>query len=99
MSELTKRVVVSLLGAPIALWIVLAGGAPLAALLAIVSAIAAWEFFRIARAAGKHHPQREGRRDDGDDDATSELAHGRAVCRISRVRQTSMISASLALII
>jgi phosphatidate cytidylyltransferase len=34
------------------LWIVLAGGAPLAALLAIASAIGAWEFYRIARAAG-----------------------------------------------
>ena len=32
----------------------LAGGAPLAALLAIVSALAAWEFYRIARAAGAH---------------------------------------------
>lgn len=32
----------------------LAGGAPLAALLAIVSAIGAWEFYRIARAAGAH---------------------------------------------
>jgi len=34
---------------------VLAGGAALAALLAIVSALAAWEFFRMARAAG-HAP-------------------------------------------
>jgi phosphatidate cytidylyltransferase len=31
---------------------VLAGGAPLAALLAVVSAIGAWEFFRIARGTG-----------------------------------------------
>ena len=38
MSELANRVVVSVVAAPLALWIVLAGGAPLAALLAIVSA-------------------------------------------------------------
>ena len=52
MSELAKRFVVSIVAAPLALWIVLAGGAPLAALLAMVSAVGAWEFFRIARAAG-----------------------------------------------
>jgi phosphatidate cytidylyltransferase len=33
---------------------VLAGGAPLAALLAIVSAVGAWEFYRIARGTGAH---------------------------------------------
>ena len=44
-----------MIAAPIALAIVLAGGAALAALLAIASAIAAWEFYRIARAAG-HAP-------------------------------------------
>jgi phosphatidate cytidylyltransferase len=38
--------------APLAIAILLYGGAPLAALLAIVSALGAWEFFRIARAAG-----------------------------------------------
>jgi phosphatidate cytidylyltransferase len=52
MSELALRVLFSLVAAPLALWIVLAGGAPLAALLAVVSAIGAWEFFRIARASG-----------------------------------------------
>jgi phosphatidate cytidylyltransferase len=52
MSELTLRVLFSVVAAPLALWIVLAGGAPLAALLAVVSAIGAWEFYRIARAAG-----------------------------------------------
>ena len=36
-----------------ALWIVVAGGAALAALLAIASAIGAWEYFRIARATGQ----------------------------------------------
>jgi phosphatidate cytidylyltransferase len=54
MSELTLRVLFSVVAAPLALWIVLAGGAPLAALLAIVSAIGAWEFYRIARGAGAH---------------------------------------------
>ena len=54
MSELAKRVVVSIVAAPLALWIVLAGGAPLAALLAIVSALGAWEFYRIARGTGAH---------------------------------------------
>jgi len=52
MSELTLRILFSVIAAPLALWIVLAGGAPLAALLAVVSAIGAWEFFRIARASG-----------------------------------------------
>ena len=52
MSELALRILFSVVAAPLALWIVLAGGAPLAALLAIVSALGAWEFFRIARAAG-----------------------------------------------
>jgi phosphatidate cytidylyltransferase len=54
MSELALRVLFSVVAAPVALWIVLAGGAPLAALLAIVSAIGAWEFYRIARGAGAH---------------------------------------------
>jgi phosphatidate cytidylyltransferase len=52
MSELALRIIFSVIAAPLALWIVLAGGAPLAALLAIVSAVGAWEFFRIARASG-----------------------------------------------
>ncbi|MES2177721.1 MAG: phosphatidate cytidylyltransferase [Gemmatimonadota bacterium] len=52
MSELALRILVSVVAAPLALWIVLAGGAPLAALLAMVSAVGAWEFFRIARKSG-----------------------------------------------
>ena len=52
MSELALRILFSVVAAPLALWIVLVGGAPLAALLAIVSAIGAWEFYRIARASG-----------------------------------------------
>ena len=54
MSELALRTLFAVVAAPVALWIVLAGGAPLAALLAIVSALAAWEFYRIARAAGSN---------------------------------------------
>ena len=54
MNELAKRSLFAIVAAPVALWIVLAGGAPLAALLAIVSAIGAWEFFRIARETGAH---------------------------------------------
>lgn len=49
MSELAKRFLFAVVAAPIAVWVVLAGGAPLAALLAMVSAIGAWEFFRMAR--------------------------------------------------
>ncbi|MBA3670715.1 MAG: phosphatidate cytidylyltransferase [Gemmatimonadaceae bacterium] len=52
MSELARRVLVSVVAAPLALVIVLAGGAPLAALVAIVAAVGAWEFYRIARASG-----------------------------------------------
>ena len=52
MSELALRSLFSVVAAPLALWIVLAGGAPLAALLAVVCALGAWEFYRIARAAG-----------------------------------------------
>jgi phosphatidate cytidylyltransferase len=55
MSELALRILFSIVAAPLALWIVLVGGAPLAALLAVVSALGAWEFFRIARASG-HRP-------------------------------------------
>lgn len=44
-----------MVAAPLTLAVVLAGGAPLAALVAVASAIAAWEFYRIARAAG-HAP-------------------------------------------
>jgi phosphatidate cytidylyltransferase len=54
MSELTLRILFAVVAAPLALWIVLAGGAPLAALLAVVSALGAWEFYRIARASGSH---------------------------------------------
>ena len=55
MSELTRRVAFGVVAAPLVLAIVVAGDAALAGLLAVASAIAAWEFFRIARAAG-HEP-------------------------------------------
>jgi phosphatidate cytidylyltransferase len=51
-SELTRRVVVGVIAAPLGVAIVFFGGAALAGLLAILSALAAWEFFRIARASG-----------------------------------------------
>ena len=51
-SELFKRVVTALPAAIVAIWAVLAGGAPLAALLAIAAALSAWELFRMARSAG-----------------------------------------------
>lgn len=52
MSELALRTLFAVVAAPLALWIVLAGGAPLAALLAIVCALGAWEFYRIVRGTG-----------------------------------------------
>jgi phosphatidate cytidylyltransferase len=54
MSELALRTIFAVVAAPLALWIVLAGGAPLAALLAVVCALGAWEFYRIARGAGSN---------------------------------------------
>jgi len=51
-SELTRRVLFGVIAAPLGVIVVFFGGAPLAALLAILSALAAWEFFRIARASG-----------------------------------------------
>lgn len=51
-SELTQRILVGIVAAPVAAAIVVYGGWPLAALLAITSAVGAWEFFRIARASG-----------------------------------------------
>jgi len=51
-SELTRRVLFAVVAAPLGIVIVFYGGAALAALLAIVSALGAWEFFRIARASG-----------------------------------------------
>ena len=52
MSELTRRILFAVIAAPLSVLVVFYGGWSLAALLAIVSALAAWEFFRIARASG-----------------------------------------------
>ena len=52
MSELTRRVLVGVIAAPLGILVVFYGGWALAALLAILSALGAWEYFRIARAAG-----------------------------------------------
>jgi phosphatidate cytidylyltransferase len=51
-SELTRRVLFGVVAAPLGIVIVFYGGAALAALLAILAALGAWEFFRIARASG-----------------------------------------------
>ena len=52
MSELTRRVIVGVIAAPLGIVVVFAGGAALAGLLAVLSALAAWELYRIARATG-----------------------------------------------
>jgi phosphatidate cytidylyltransferase len=52
MTELAKRVIVALVAAPLAIALIWIGGLPLAAFLALVSMGGAWEFYRIARAAG-----------------------------------------------
>jgi phosphatidate cytidylyltransferase len=51
-SELARRVLVALVGIPLALGIIWYGDAALAALLGVIAALGAWEFFRIARAGG-----------------------------------------------
>ena len=52
MSELGRRVIVALIGAPIALGVIWMGDAALATLAGALSALAAWEFFRLSREAG-----------------------------------------------
>ena len=52
MSELLKRVLFSVVAAPLAIAIVWFGDAPLATLLAVAAAVGAWELYRIARAGG-----------------------------------------------
>lgn len=52
MSELTRRIIFAVIAAPVGIAIVYFGGAALATLLAIIAAIGAWEFCRMARAAG-----------------------------------------------
>lgn len=52
MSDLTRRVLFAVVAAPVALVSIWAGGAVLATLLATLAAVSAWEFCRMARAAG-----------------------------------------------
>jgi phosphatidate cytidylyltransferase len=51
-SELGKRVIVALIGAPIVLGLIWIGDAALATMVAALAAVGAWEFFRIAAAGG-----------------------------------------------
>ena len=52
MNETIRRVIVAVIGAPIAIWLIWTGDAALATLASVLAAIAAWEFYRIAREAG-----------------------------------------------
>lgn len=52
MNELTRRVLFALVGAPLTVALIYAGGWVFAAALAAVSAIGAWELFRMASAGG-----------------------------------------------
>lgn len=52
MGELPKRVLVALIGAPLVIAVIWRGDAALATLTSVMAAVAAWEFFRIARAGG-----------------------------------------------
>lgn len=60
MNEFGRRVLVAIIGAPIALVIIWVGDAALAALASILSAVAASEFFRLARKSGSHPMDRIG---------------------------------------
>ena len=53
-SELTQRIAFGVVAAPLTVWLVVVGGAPLVALLAVTAAVGAWELYRIARAGGAH---------------------------------------------
>ena len=52
MSEFWKRLAFSVVGAPTVIWLVWLGGAPLAILISVASALAAYEFYRLAIGAG-----------------------------------------------
>jgi len=55
MSELARRVLVALIGAPLTILTLWYGDAAMATLISVLSAIAAWELFRIAESGG-HTP-------------------------------------------
>lgn len=52
MSEFAKRVAFAVAAIPVVAWCVWAGGAPLTVLLSIAAALGAWEYARLAEAAG-----------------------------------------------
>ncbi len=52
MSELTRRIIFAVIAAPLSIAIVYFGDWALAILLSVLAALAAWEFFRIARETG-----------------------------------------------
>ncbi|HEY0930961.1 MAG TPA: phosphatidate cytidylyltransferase, partial [Gemmatimonas sp.] len=52
MNELARRVIVALIGAPLAIGLIWIGDAALTTLLGVMAAIGAWEFYRIAREGG-----------------------------------------------
>ncbi len=52
MSELGRRVLVALIGAPIVLGLIWIGDAALATMVAALAALGAWEFYRLASAGG-----------------------------------------------
>jgi phosphatidate cytidylyltransferase len=51
-SELAKRTAFAVVAIPLLIWVVWLGGAPLAVLMSVASAIAAYEFYRLAIGAG-----------------------------------------------
>jgi phosphatidate cytidylyltransferase len=54
-SELPKRVIFALIGAPLTIALIYLGGAVLATALGVIAALGAWELFRMSRVAG-HEP-------------------------------------------
>ena len=54
MSELTRRILFALVGAPVTVALIYFGGWILATALGVLSAVCAWELFRMARAGGSN---------------------------------------------
>jgi phosphatidate cytidylyltransferase len=52
LSELSKRTAFAVVAVPVVIWLIWVGGAPMATLIAVASAIAAHEFYKLAIAAG-----------------------------------------------
>jgi phosphatidate cytidylyltransferase len=51
-SELAKRTAFAVVAVPLVVWLVWLGGAPLAILISVISAVAAYEFYRLAIGTG-----------------------------------------------